>query len=105
TAYRETRQVGWDAYINVRGNRYSVPGHLAGRTVLVRIGLDDSLRVYDDETLVAVHRLQAAASGWVTAPEHHRQLWADTLQVTQRPLWYFYAVLFVISTILNISSH
>lgn len=86
TAYRETRQVGWDAYINVRGNRYSVPGHLAGRTVLVRIGLDDSLRVYDDETLVAVHRLQAASSGWVTAPEHHRQLWADTLQVTQRPL-------------------
>jgi len=86
TAYRETRQVGWDAYINVRGNRYSVPGHLAGRTVLVRIGLDDSLRVYDDETLVAVHRLQAAASGWVTVPEHHRQLWADTLQVTQRPL-------------------
>ncbi len=86
TAYREMRQVGWDAYINVRGNRYSVPGHLAGRTVLVRIGLDDSLRVYDDETLVAVHRLQAASSGWVTVPEHHRQLWADTLQVTQRPL-------------------
>lgn len=86
TAYRETRQVGWDAYINVRGNRYSVPSHLAGRTVLIRIGLDDSLRVYDDETLVAVHHLQAAASGWVTAPEHHRQLWADTLQVTQRPL-------------------
>ena len=25
TSYREFRQVAWDAYIDVRGNRYSVP--------------------------------------------------------------------------------
>lgn len=63
TAYTERRQVGWDAYIDVRGNRYSVPGHLAGQTVRVHIGLDDSLRVYANDALVAQHQLQAAAHG------------------------------------------
>ncbi len=86
TSYRETRQVGWDAYLDVRGNRYSVPAHLVGRTVVVRISLDNSLRVYDSETLVALHQLRPAAAGWVTVPEHHHQLWSDTLHVAQRPL-------------------
>jgi transposase len=90
-AYRETRQVGWDGYIDVRGNRYSVPGHLTGRTVAVRIGLDDSLRVYDGETLVAAHRLRSIRDGWVSITEHHSQLWRETLgqqalQVDHRPL-------------------
>ena len=90
-AYREMRQVGWDGYIDVRGNRYSVPGHLTGRTVTVRIGLDDNLRVYDGETLVAAHRLRPIRDGWVSITEHHSQLWRDTLthqalQVDHRPL-------------------
>ncbi len=89
--YHETRQVGWDGYIDVRGNRYSVPGSLAGRTVAVHIGLDDSLRVYDGETLVASHRLRPAAEGWSHIAEHHSQLWRDVLspdalQVDHRPL-------------------
>jgi transposase len=86
TSYRETRQVGWDAYLNVRGNRYSVPAQLVGRTVVVRISLDNSLRVYDNETLVALHQLRPASAGWVTVPEHHQQLWSDTLNVAQRSL-------------------
>lgn len=86
TAYIERRQVGWDAYIDVRGNRYSVPGHLAGQTVRVHIGLEGSLRAYADDTLVAQHCLQAAAQGWVSLPSHHRLLWQSTLKVEQRPL-------------------
>lgn len=86
TAYIERRQVGWDAYIDVRGNRYSVPGHLAGQTVRVHIGLEGSLRVYAGETLVAQHCLQAASQGWVSLPSHHRLLWQSTLKVEQRPL-------------------
>jgi transposase len=35
TSYFEMRKVGWDAYIDVRGNRYSVPDHLCGGTVQV----------------------------------------------------------------------
>jgi transposase len=93
TAYIEHRQVGWDAYIDVRGNRYSVPGHLAGQTVPVHMGLDDSLRVYADDALVAQHPLQAAAHGWVSLPEHHRHLWQTTLKVEQRPLHVYEAVL------------
>jgi transposase len=86
TSYYEQRLVGWDGYVNVRGNRYSVPGELAGKRVSVRIGLDETLRVYHAEAVVAAHRLQSAQEGWVTIPEHHRQLWQDTLQVEQRPL-------------------
>jgi transposase len=86
TAYIERRQVGWDAYIDVRGTRYSVPGHLAGQTVRVHIGLEGCLRVYAGDELVAQHTLQAASQGWVSLPDHHRLLWQSTLKVEQRPL-------------------
>jgi transposase len=86
TSYFEMRKVGWDAYIDVRGNRYSVPDHLCGGTVQVRIGLDGSLRIFHGETLVARHLLQSVREGWVTVPEHHADLWQDVLQVQRRPL-------------------
>jgi transposase len=86
TSYRERRQVSWDSYVDVRGNRYSVPSELVGQTVIVRIGLDDTLRVYHQETLIASHTLQPAQQGWVTRAEHHARLWQATLKVQQRPL-------------------
>ena len=86
TAYLETRRVSWDSYIEVRGNRYSVPDHLVGQMVHVRIGLDDQVRVYAEEQLVATYPLQPRSQGWVTVPGHHRQLWQAVLQVEQRPL-------------------
>jgi transposase len=86
TSYLEFRKVGWDGYIHVRGNRYSVPIELAGQTVTVRISLDDELKVYSAELLVARHLLRCAEKGWVTTPEHHAALWQRTLKVEQRPL-------------------
>jgi len=86
TSYHELRQVGWDGYIDVRGNRYSVPAELAGRSVLVHIRLDDTLQVYQGETLVAEHQLRAASQGWVSVPEHHARLWQETVQVERRAL-------------------
>lgn len=86
TAYRECRQVSWDAYIDVRGRRYSVPGSLAGQTVQIRLTLDGALAVYEGEQLVATHRVPLQESGWVTIPAHHAALWAQTLVVEQRPL-------------------
>lgn len=86
TSYRETRRVAWDGYIEVRGNRYSVPDHLASQVVAVRIGLDGELRVFAGEQVVARHRLQAARAGWVTVPDHHARLWRSTLKVEQRAL-------------------
>lgn len=85
TSYWELRQVAWDAYIDVRGNRYSVPAALVGRRVSVRIGLDGALRIFDGETLVAQHQLCPAADGWSTVPAHHAPLWA-AVAVEQRPL-------------------
>jgi transposase len=93
TAYIERRQVGWDGYIDVQGNRYSVPDHLTGQTVRIHLGLDSALRVYAGDALVAQHQLQAVVQGWVSVPEHHRHLWQTTLKVEQRPLQVYEAVL------------
>ena len=46
------------ADIEIRGNRYSVPDHLVGALVHVRIGLDEQVQVYADEQLVATYQLQ-----------------------------------------------
>ncbi|MGH7359512.1 MAG: Mu transposase domain-containing protein, partial [Candidatus Rokuibacteriota bacterium] len=86
TAYWARRQVGWDAYVEVRGNRYSVPAELAGQLVTVRLTLEGQLSVYDGEQLVAQHVLQPPDCGWVTVPGHHAALWARTLDVERRPL-------------------
>jgi hypothetical protein len=85
TSYWELRQVSWDAYIEVRGNRYSVPEALAGRRVSIRISLDGVVTVSDADQRVAQHRLRPASEGWVTVPEHHRALW-EALHVEQRSL-------------------
>ena len=92
TSYHEMRQVDWDAYINVRGNRYSVPATLIGQSVSIRIGLDDHLKVYDpqdpdpDKLPVATHQLRSVQEGWVTVRQHHQVLWEVILKVEQRPL-------------------
>jgi transposase len=86
TAYQELRRVASDSYIDVRGNRYSVPASLVGQTVTVRIGLEGSLRVYHAEQLVASHTLRRLEQGWSTVPEHHANLWQQVLQVERRPL-------------------
>jgi hypothetical protein len=86
TSYLEHRQVGWDSYIEVRGNRYSVPADLAGQTVRVRISLEGMLTVFHQDRMVASHQLQSAESGWVTVPDHHQALWHQTIRVEHRPL-------------------
>ena len=86
TSYLEYRQVAWDGYIDVRGNRYSVPAALVGQRVLVRIGLDGLLRVFQADSLVASHMLRNRQAGWSTTPEHQAEMWKSTLQVEQRSL-------------------
>ncbi|EBX2707509.1 IS21 family transposase, partial [Salmonella enterica] len=84
TSYFDIRHVTWDGYIEVRGNRYSVPEALCGQPVSIRITLDDELRIYSNEQLMASHRLSSASSGWQTVPEHHTQLWQQVSQVEHR---------------------
>jgi len=85
TSYFEFRRVAWDGYIEVRGNRYSVPAELVGQRVAVRIGLDDNLRIYQAETLIARHLLRSREEGWSTEVDHHRELW-EAVKVEQRSL-------------------
>jgi transposase len=86
TAYYEPRRVGWDAYIDVRGNRYSVPADVAGCEVSIRISFDDVLTVYCGGRQVAEHRLRSREQGWATVPDHHTDLWQETLEVERRSL-------------------
>jgi hypothetical protein len=94
TSYFEYRQAAWDGYIEVRGNRYSVPAAIAGQRVVVRIGLDGLLRVYSSENLVASHSLRSRQEGWSTLAEHRAEMWKSTLpQVEQRSLALYEEVL------------
>jgi hypothetical protein len=86
TSYREERFVHWDGYIDVRGNRYSVPAQWCGRMVVIRISLDGLVSIYAGDEKVAEHRLRGAADGWVTVPLHHAELWQETLKVERRDL-------------------
>ncbi len=93
TSYRDLRQVGWDGYIEVRGNRYSVPEGYCGQGVSIRIGLDGTLRVYDRrDQPIAEHPLQSRAQGWQTTPAHHTPLW-QSVGVQQRDLSEYQEVL------------
>jgi len=91
TSYYEFRRVAWDGYIDVRGNRYSIPAELVGQGVAVRIGLDGNLRVFQAETLVAQHLLRSKQAGWSTVMSHHRELW-EAVKVEQRSLEAYEAV-------------
>ena len=87
TSYFEYRQAAWDGYIEVRGNRYSVPAAMAGQRVAVRIGLDGLLRIYQAESLIASHTLRSRQEGWSTHAEHRAEMWKSTLPyVEQRSL-------------------
>lgn len=87
TRYYDIRHVGWDAYIDVRGNRYSVPAECCGQQVTIRIGLDEALTVYDIRGQeVARHHLRGRQDGWQTIGEHHQPLWAAVMPVQHRSL-------------------
>lgn len=89
TSYRESRLVGWDCYIDVNANRYSVPSAYAGQQVAVLIGLDDCLRVYAGEALIASHTLRDRRQGWAQIKDHHQALWEEltaNTRVQQRDL-------------------
>ena len=86
TSYREQRMVHWDGYIDVQGNRYSVPSFLCGKQVNIRISLDGMLSVYADDGKVADHSLRSASEGWGTVTDHHLPLWQSTFQVQRREL-------------------
>ncbi|WP_152208724.1 IS21 family transposase [Marinobacter changyiensis] len=94
TRYYDIRHVGWDAYIDVHGNRYSVPAEYCGQRVNIRISLDGELTVYDIRGQeVARHRMTDRKQGWQTVAEHHEPLWLDVMPVQYRSLAVYEEVL------------
>lgn len=87
TSYRERRVVAWDGYIELRGNRYSVPDSLCGQAVTVRVTLDGQISIWDARgDCVATHCQNTHRHNWVSIADHHRRLWQETLHVVSRPL-------------------
>lgn len=87
TRYYDIRHVGWDAYIDVRGNRYSVPAECCGQRVNIRISLDGELTIYDIRGQeVTRHRMTDRKQGWQTVAEHHEPLWQEVVPVQHRSL-------------------
>lgn len=86
TSYREYRVVAWDSYVEVKGNRYSVPSDLCGKTVEARITLDGRLKVIWEDEVVVEHLLRPRSEGWVTVPGHHEKLWREAVRVEHRDL-------------------
>lgn len=93
TSYFESRRVSFDGYIEVRGQRLSVPSAHCGQSVNVRIGLDGRVRVYWHERLVAEHSLHPHGHRWHTQASHHAPLWQETLNVQRRDLAAYEALL------------
>lgn len=94
TRYYDIRHVSWDAYIDVRGNRYSVPAAYCDQRVTIRISLYDELTVYDIQGQeVARHRITGQQQGWQTVDEHHESLWREVTPVQQRSLAVYEEVL------------
>lgn len=63
-----------------------MPEAWCGHPVSIRITLDDELRIYGNEMLLASHRLAAPGAGWQTVSEHHAPLWQQVSRVEHRPL-------------------
>ncbi len=93
TSYREQRVVGWDGYIDVRGNRYPVPDWLCGGQVAIRVSLDGRLRVFAQDQVVAEHVLRDRGEGWASGAGYHANLWLDAVNVQKRDLRTYQEVL------------
>ena len=86
TAYYVKRQASLDAYVAYQGCRYSVPGHLAGEPLSLRVTLDGQLSIHHaNEGTVGTHSVSRVAHDTVLDHTHHAALWAD-LKVSERDL-------------------
>ena len=89
TAYRGQRLVSLDAYVSINDVRYSVPGHLVGQRLALRIQLDGWIELTDlAGTVVARHRKAEGDQRVVTIAEHHAALWSQ-VRVEARDLGYY----------------
>ncbi|HLO04690.1 MAG TPA: IS21 family transposase [Symbiobacteriaceae bacterium] len=103
TSRYTSRRVSREAAVSVEGNRYSVPWHLAGRDVLVRLLADGKrLQVLWQDQVVATHSLAQGRGQLVRDPAHFEGLTrakagrpvtvlrpAPTDEVEVRPLDYY----------------
>lgn len=93
TSYVEHRHVAWDGYVDVRGNRYSVPDEYCGKQVIVRVALDGQIRIHDlNGDAIADHLQKPVQQGWSTVPAYHGKLWQQVLNVQRRDLSVYEAV-------------
>jgi hypothetical protein len=75
TSYVSHRQVAKDCTFSYGGNRYSVPYSYAGKSVLVRQGLDSgAIRIFHQNQIVAEHQIGSGKGAMITEPAHYASL-------------------------------
>jgi len=79
TSEKVTRKVYRDCQISFGGNRYVVPHKMVGKKVLLKIK-KGTLRVYHDETLLAVYRIPEGKGKLVAHPRFYAALRSDLEQ-------------------------
>jgi len=79
TSEKVTRKVYRDCQISFGGNRYVVPHKMVGKKVLLKIK-KGILRIYHDETLLAVYRIPEGKGKLVAHPRFYAALRSDLEQ-------------------------
>lgn len=75
TSYVSHRQAAKNCLMSYRGNRYSVPHHYAGKSLVARQLLDsDTVSIFHQQDLIAEHRIATGKGEMVIDPAHYARL-------------------------------
>lgn len=78
-----TRQVYKDCQLSFDGNRYVAPHEYAGKKVLLKIS-DGILRIFHDDTLIAVYQIPEGRGQTLSHPEFYQRLKEDRDQLRRK---------------------
>lgn len=81
---RSERTASYDGFVSFSRSRYSVPGKVAGKVVLVEQN-GHRLQIRCEDLIVADHPLAEKPGMTISKPEHIREMWKLTLQQSPPP--------------------
>jgi len=80
---KQIRKVQKDCQLAFNGNRYVVPHEYAGKTVLLKF-IDDNLRIFYDDKLIATYQIPENKGRMLGHPEFYQRLREDKDQLRRK---------------------
>ena len=80
---KQIRKVQKDCQLSFNGNRYVVPHEYAGKTVLLKF-IDDTLRIFYDDKLIATYQIPEEKGRMLGHPEFYQRLKEDKDQLRRK---------------------